>query len=77
MSSSYYEPSYSDLSAEEEKLMIEKDDHTTRRSKKAPIPSLITWAVRIALVVSLAVNTYLVFLNRTAANEVAHQMFCE
>lgn len=76
MASTYYQSPYDDLAAEEEQLVVEKDDYTTRLPIQARKScSLLHWLVRLTLVLSIAINVYLVVRARTFRVE-THQMFC-
>jgi len=77
MAFNYYRASYDNLSAEEEQLVVEKDDYTTRLPVQAKKhSSLVSWLLWLALVVSIAANLYLLIKSQTRET-VAHQMFCK
>lgn len=77
MASSYYSTPYDDLGTEEEQLVVDEDEYTTRLPNQArKSSSLVSWLVRVALVISMAVNMWL-WISRTRASRVdTHQMFC-
>lgn len=77
MASSYYSAPYDDLGTEEEQLVDDKDEYTTRLPNQArKSSSLVSWLARVALVISMAVNMWL-WVSRTRASRVdTHQMFC-
>lgn len=77
MAFNYYRATYDNLSAEEEHLVVEKDDYTTRLPIQAKKHfSVVSWFLRLALVVSIAVNVYL-WIKTRMPDAVAHQMFCK
>ncbi|KAK5050442.1 hypothetical protein LTR84_003723 [Exophiala bonariae] len=75
MAPSYYRAPYADPSTEEEQLVVEKDEYTTRLPIQARRSSpLVSWFVRLALVVSVVANLALWIRARTLKVD-THQMF--